>query len=88
MNNHYQAYRNMVMANKDSYTIFITMKDNLNTYSELESSLKDLGLDINGNKNIKIIFWEDLIEKTIKYFKKDEKLLDYYNKFKEKYINY
>ena len=88
MNNHYQAYRNMVMANKDSYTIFITMKENENTYNELVSSLNDLGLDINGNNNIKIIFLEDLIDKTINYFKDNDDLLNYYKEFKYKYLDY
>lgn len=87
MNNHFQAYRNMVMGNKkkNSYCIFITMKSNDYTKNEIDRSLKDLGLNFDKAKdnNIIILWWEDLIDKTKTL---SDELENYYKTFESKYI--
>lgn len=84
VNKHFQAYRNMVKGNGIDYSIFITMRSNPNTSKELESSISDLG--VTALPNIKILYWEDLIDLVIKLVGDNNYLNEYYKKLKTKYI--
>ena len=84
MNKHYQAYRNMVKAKGNSYSIFITMKGNASTYEELQLAVKDL--KCKKPANLILLYWEELIDVTIKLFNDNKELKEYYIKLKEKYI--
>lgn len=84
MKKHYQAYRNMVKAKGNNYSIFITMKGNAATYEELQLAIKDLKCE--KPANLILLYWEELIDETIKLFKDNEKIKEYYIKLKDKYI--
>lgn len=84
MNNHFQAYRNMVKGVGGNYSIFITMKNNKATYDELQKALADL--KVKETPNIILLYWEELIETTLDLVKSDKSLEDYYKNFKKKYI--
>ncbi len=79
---HYQCYRNIIMANeeKGNFCFFITMRANGSTYKELAEIVKP------EYKNVKVIYWEDLIPNTVGLFKNESELAEYYKKVKEKYI--
>lgn len=81
---HYQAYRNIVMANEDtnSYCIFITMKSNPSTFKELNSAIEDAGEQMN---NVRRLYWEELIPETIDLINNEE-TKTYYKNLKAKYI--
>jgi len=86
MFNHYQAYRNIVMANenKGDYVFFITMRHNPGTYNELLSAIRDTNEKLN---NVKSLYWEDLIETVLKLVNDNPELSEYYKKVKQKYFD-
>ena len=81
---HYQAYRNIVMADEktNSYCIFITMKSNPSTFKELECAISEANEQMN---NVKRIYWEDLIPETIDLVE-DEQTKKHYQILKSKYL--
>lgn len=84
MNKHYQAYRNMVKGKNNDYSIFITMKSNRSTYSELQNALSDLKVE--SPKNIVLLYWEDFIDNVLDLFKDNDELVAHFKEFKRKYI--
>lgn len=90
MQKHYQAYRNMVKAKGNNYSIFIVLRDNIGVNNEFDSALNDLGLkrETCGEKNILLFYWDDVVNKTIELVKDDEKLKKYYENFRYKYLDY
>lgn len=87
MKRHYQAYRNIVMAdsNKNNYCIFITMEANNGTREELQEALQDMNEEA---KYVKCIYWENIIDQVIYLFDDlhNALLSNYYREFKKKYI--
>lgn len=85
MREHYQAFRNMSVANNvsNSYSIFLTMKGNEGTYKELCFALKYVGGE---NKHIRSLYWEDVIRIIIEDCGLNEDQVGYYIEFKKKYI--
>ena len=87
MKRHYQAYRNIVMAdsNKNNYCIFITMESNNGTRKELKDALKDMNEEAT---YVKCIYWENIIDQVINLFDDlhNTLLSNYYRGFKKKYI--
>ena len=90
MKKHYQAYRNMVKASEEDYSIFIVMKDNRGVNNEINNALEVLNLDRKtaAEKHIIIKTWEDITRDVIEILqeKKEKELVEYYERFKRKYL--
>ena len=83
--NHYQIRRNITLATKPgSYVIFLTPRENINLDDErkyIDKYAREWAPE-----NIKNIYWEDLIEITLKVVSCDDYLYDYFSKFQAKYF--
>lgn len=92
MNKHYQAYRNMVKAKGDDYSIFITMDGNEGVDKEIDKALADLDLNRENarEKNIILLHWGEVVKKTLDfiYERDDQELIDYYMEFEKKYLDF
>ena len=84
MNRHFQAYRNMVKGVDCCYSVFITMRSNENTRTELESALRDLGSVT--KDHVILLYWEEVIDTALCTFKEDPDLVQYYEEMKNKYL--
>ena len=84
MTEHYQAFRNMAVANDalKRNCVFLTMKANEGTYGELMESLDYIGGE---NARIRSLYWEDVVDQLIGLLGKNPDLVGYYSEFKEKY---
>jgi hypothetical protein len=82
---HYQIRRNILYAgNKGDYVLFLTPRENhaLDVgRAYIEQYAVKWGTDC-----IRNIYWEDLLEITLRVVSCEPELLDYYTKFKEKYF--
>jgi len=84
--NNYQIMRNLIHIDKDSYVIFIYPKENLSIRKTALSAREEI--IENGWKNHLILFtWEDLIQQ-LKYSLNSKDLIDYYEEFSYKYLEY
>lgn len=84
--NHYQIRRNILYArNKGDYVIFLTPREN-KTLDD-DRAYIEYYADKWGTDCIKNIFWEDLLETTLRVVSPVPVLFDYYKKFKEKYFD-
>ena len=81
----YQLMRNLIHLYKENQ-IIIFLYPRGNTKVDKEAKLiKDIIIDPHVLNRVKTIYWEDLIDETIKVFKEDNALLSYYLEFKNKY---
>lgn len=81
----YQLMRNLIHLYKENQ-IIIFLYPRGNTKVDKEAKLiKDIIIDPHVLNRVKTIYWEDLMDETIKIFKKDDALLSYYLEFKNKY---
>ncbi len=89
MNTHYQAYRTMVKAKGNDYSIFITMDGNDGVDKEINKALTDLNLNIKTarEKNIIILHWSEVVKKTLYFIgelEDKEELINHYIEFEKK----
>ena len=82
---HYQIRRNILYAKKKGdYVLFLTPKEN---YALDEGrAYIDIYARKCGTDCIRNIYWEELIETTLRVVSCDAELLEYYTKFKTKYF--
>lgn len=84
--NNYQLMRNLIHLYRENQTIvFLYPRGNVKVDEEAKL-INDIIIDPDALNRVKIIYWEDLIEETIKIFKEDNALLSYYLEFENKYI--
>lgn len=77
--------RNLIHLYKENQ-IIIFLYPRGNTRVDKEAKLiKDIIIDPHVLNRVKTIYWEDLMDETIKIFKEDDALLSYYLEFKNKY---
>ena len=77
--------RNLIHLHKDNQiVVFLYPKGNTKVDKEA-NLMKDIIIDHNVLNRVKIIYWEDLMDETIKGFKEDNDLLSYYLEFENKY---
>lgn len=75
---------NLHLHKKNQIVVFLYPKGNTKVDKEAKL-MKDIIIDHNVLNRVKIIYWEDLMDETIKVFKEDNDLLSYYLEFKNKY---
>ena len=85
MKEHYQAFRNIAVANsvEESYSIFITMKGNEKTLNELKSSLEYVDAK---TPYIKSLYWESIVDFVLKNIELDIETKNCFIEFEKKYI--
>ncbi len=93
MNKHYQAYRTMVKAKGNDYSILITMDGNDGVDKEINKALTDLNLNIKTarEKNIIILHWSEVVKKTLYFIgelEDKEELINHYIEFEKKYLDF
>lgn len=82
---YYQIRRNILYAkNKGDYVLFLTPEEN-HSLDRGRRYIIDYG-NIWAPENIRNIYWEDLLEATLKVVSYDPELFNYYTKFKAKYF--
>lgn len=84
---HYQIMRNILYAkNTGDYVLFLTPKENnSNSLVEGRAFINTCATTCNTNC-IRNIYWEDLLDATLKVVENNQILFDYYSKFKTKYF--
>lgn len=84
---HYQIMRNILYAkNTGDYVLFLTPKEN-NSKALIEGrAFIDVCATTCNTKCIRNIYWEDLLDATLKVVENNTILFDYYSKFKTKYF--
>jgi len=80
----YQVNRNISFANKGDVVLFLTPK--ANDAKMLNEGREYIDSYTASCPNIRNIYWEDVVSELLKLVNVDE-LIDYYNKFQEKYID-
>lgn len=83
--NHYQINRNICYAKEGDIVLFLTPR--ANDSAGLVEGRNYIDSFTSKNHKIMNIYWEDIIEVLMKLIKNEPKLVDYYEKFKEKYID-
>lgn len=84
--NNYQLMRNLIhLYRKNQIIMFLYPKGNTKVDEEAKL-FKDILINSNALDRVKIVYWEDLIEETIRIFEEDNALLSYYLEFENKYI--
>lgn len=82
---YYQIRRNILYAkNKGDYVLFLTPREN-HSLDEGRAYIERYAKEW-APENIKNIYWEDLIETTLKAVSCNAELFDYYSRFKSKYF--
>jgi hypothetical protein len=81
----FQINRNICYAGKEDVAVFLTPK--ANNCRGIEKGRKYIDLLNRNYSNIMNLYWEDLVDCTMKRVSRDKELLDYYSKFKKKYID-
>lgn len=81
----YQINRNILYARKGDCVLFLTPR--ANDAPELVEGRKYIDSLTSVNPRIKNIYWEDVVGKLMPLIENDSNLFDYYQKFKEKYID-
>ena len=84
-NNHYQINRNICYAKEGDIVLFLTPR--ANDSAGLVEGRNYIDSFTSKNPKIMNIYWEDIIEMLMKLIKNEPELVDYYEKFKEKYID-
>ena len=81
----YQINRNISHAKEGDIVLFITPRKN--DYPGIINGREYIDTFKNTNHMIMNVYWEDLVEKLMKLIKNEPELLEYYTKFKKKYID-
>ncbi len=81
----FQINRNVCYASKGDYVVFLTPKEN--DAPRLVEGRKYIDSLTRVNPRIKNIYWKEFVDKLMPLIKNEPNLLDYYQKFKEKYID-
>lgn len=81
----FQINRNICYAGKEDAVVFLTPK--ANNYRGIVKGRNYIDILNRNNRNIMNLYWEDLVDCTMKRVSHDKELLDYYSKFKKKYID-
>ena len=82
---HYQINRNILYAkNADDCVVFLTPRENENL-NEGRAYVEKLANGWN-TKNIRNLYWEELLKTTLQVVSCEPQLYDYYTKFKAKYF--
>jgi hypothetical protein len=85
----YQIMRNLLHINKDSYVIFVYLKDNSDMQQEIEK-IYDKILIEEYRRHFIAIDWHELFEKVMTKLNlpDNKKLQSHYSEFQRKYLNY
>lgn len=82
---HYQINRNICFAKDGDIVLFLTPK--ANDAVNLVEGREYIDSYTSHKPNIRNIYWEDVINALMKLIADEPELLDYYSRFKEKYID-
>lgn len=83
--NNYQINRNISFAGIGDVVLFLTPR--ANNAQRLAEGRQYIDSCYKQYHNIMNIYWEDIMEELMKLIKNEPDLLDYYGKFKKKYID-
>ena len=83
---YYQIRRNILYArDKGDYVLFLTPKEN-HALDDGRAYIEQYAVD-SSTDCIRNIYWEDVLETTLRVVSNEQELLDYYTKFKAKYFD-
>lgn len=81
----YQINRNICFAKEGDIVLFLTPR--ANDAKGILKGRKYIDSYTNGNSNIMNIYWEDVVNALMELSANEPELMDYYGKFKKKYID-
>ena len=81
----YQINRNICLAKEGDIVLFLTPR--ANDAKGILRGRKYIDSCTSSNSNIMNIYWEDVVKALMKLIVNEPELMDYYGKFKEKYID-